>query len=72
MSSTHVPPGAIIVPDAQLLFTGDFKRSGIDLDISHDDRHFLVRDYFKGENRAALFAPDGSSLSGEIVNSLAG
>jgi len=64
--------GGVIVPDAQLLFSGDFKRSGLDLDISHDDRHFLVRDYFKGENRATLLAPDGSSLSGQIVNSLTG
>ena len=29
--STHAPPGAIIVPDAHLLFTGDFKRAGVDL-----------------------------------------
>ena len=29
--STHAPSDAIIVPDAHLLFTGDFKRSGVDL-----------------------------------------
>ena len=29
--ATHVPADAIIVPDAQLLFNGDFKRSGVDL-----------------------------------------
>src|SRR3954447_26300329 len=64
--------GGIVIPDAQLLFSGDFKRSGLDLVLSHDDRQFLVRDYFKGESRATLLAPDGSSLSGQIVNSLTG
>src|SRR5437868_7820867 len=64
--------GAIVIPDAHLLFSGDFKRTGLDLDISQDDRHFLIRDYFKGENRAALLAPDGSSLTGQIVNALTG
>jgi len=29
--AAHVPAGAIIVPDAQLLFNGDFKRTGVDL-----------------------------------------
>ena len=64
--------GGVVIPDAQLLFSGDFKRAGLDLVLSQDDRHFFVRDYFKGESRATLLAPDGSSLSGEIVNSLTG
>ena len=29
--STRAPSDAIIVPDANLLFNGDFKRSGVDL-----------------------------------------
>ena len=29
--STQAPPDAIIVSDANLLFNGDFKRSGVDL-----------------------------------------
>ncbi|MET3839730.1 VCBS domain-containing protein [Bradyrhizobium sp. OAE829] len=64
--------GGIVIPDAQLLFSGDFKRTGLDLVLSHDDRQFLIRDYFKGESRATLLAPDGASLSGQIVNSLTG
>ena len=52
--STHAPPGAIIVPDAHLLFTGDFKRSGVDLVLSGDDRELVLHDYFKGEKRATL------------------
>jgi len=32
----HAPADAIIVADAQLLFNGDFKRSGVDLIVSKD------------------------------------
>ena len=70
--STHAPPGAIIVPDAHLLFTGDFKRSGVDLVLSGDDRELVLHDYFKGEKRAALASPDGAHLTGDIVNALTG
>ena len=48
--------GGVVIPDAQLLFSGDFKRAGLDLVLSQDDRHFFVRDYFKGESRATLLA----------------
>src|SRR5437879_3268711 len=64
--------GRIVVPDANLLFSGDFKRSGLDLVISHDDRHFLVRDYFRGEHRGSLASPDGAWLTGDVVNALTG
>src|SRR3981189_2356444 len=70
--STHAPPGAIIVPDAHLLFTGDFKRSGVDLVLTGDDRELVLHDYFKGEKRAALSSPDGAQLTGDIVNALTG
>src|SRR3954469_14703379 len=70
--STHAPPGAIIVPDAHLLFTGDFKRSGVDLVLSGDDRELVLHDYFKGEKRATLASPDGAHLTGDIVNALTG
>src|SRR5882757_8308750 len=68
----HAKSGSIVIPDADLLFSGDFKRSGLDLEISRDDRHFLVRDYFKGEHRAGLASPDGAWLTGDIVNALTG
>ena len=70
--STHAPTDAIIVPDAHLLFTGDFKRSGVDLILSAQDRELVLHDYFKGEKRAALASPDGAHLTGDIVNALAG
>jgi VCBS repeat-containing protein len=70
--STHAPPGAIIVPDAHLLFTGDFKRAGVDLILSGDGRELVLHDYFKGEKRAALASSDGAHLTGDIVNALTG
>ena len=70
--STHAPPGAIIVPDAHLLFTGDFKRAGVDLILSGDGRELVLHDYFKGEKRAPLASKDGAHLTGDIVNALTG
>ncbi|UGY19286.1 VCBS domain-containing protein [Bradyrhizobium septentrionale] len=70
--STHAPRGAITVDDGQLLFTGDFKRTGLDLVIAKDDRELVLHDYFKGEKRAALASPDGAHLTGDLVNALTG
>ncbi len=52
-------------PTRNLLFTGDFKRSGVDLVLSKDDRELVLHDYFKGEKRAALASPDGAHLTGD-------
>jgi hypothetical protein len=68
----HAPAGAIIVPDAQLLFNADFKRSGLDLVLSNQDHELVLPDYFKGEKRAALSSPDGAHLTGDIINALTG
>jgi len=70
--STHAPSDAITISDAHLLFTGDFKRSGVDLILSSGDRELVLHDYFKGEKRAALASPDGAHLTGDIVNALSG
>ena len=70
--STHAPSDAIIISDAHLLFHGDFKRSGVDLILSSGDQELVLREYFKGEKRAALASPDGAHLTGDIVNALAG
>jgi hypothetical protein len=61
--ATHAPAGAIIVPDSQLLFNGDFKRSGVDLVLSHDQQELVLHDYFKGEKRAALSSPISPAIS---------
>ncbi|WP_441233513.1 VCBS domain-containing protein [Bradyrhizobium sp. 930_D9_N1_4] len=68
----HVPDGAVVVPDPNLIFNGEFKRTGLDLVLSHDGHEFVVHDYFRGDKRAALASPDGAHLTGDIVNALTG
>src|SRR5579884_4016514 len=64
---------AIIVPDAELLFTGAFKRVGPDLVLTgHDGRHHVVPGYFSSEHPPALMAPNGASLAADVVGLLAG
>ena len=70
--AAHVLTDAIIVPDAQLLFNGDFKRAGVDLILSKDDHELVLQDYFKGKERAALSTPDGAHLTGDLVSALTG
>ncbi len=72
VTGAHAPSDAIIVPDAQLLFHGDFKRSGVDLVLSKDGHELVLQDYFKGEIRAALASPDGAHLTGKIIDALTG
>ena len=64
--------GATIVPDARLLFSGDYARSGLDLVLSKDGHSHVVADYFKGASRATLASPDGARLSGDLVHALVG
>ena len=71
-SPANVPADAIVVSDAHLLCNADFKRSGVDLILSKDDRQLVLHDYLKGEKRAALSSPDGTHLTGNIVNALTG
>lgn len=68
----HAPSNAIRIPDAHFLFNADFKRSGVDLVLSADDRELVLHDYFKGEKHAALASPDGAFLTGAIVTALTG
>ncbi|MDP1585834.1 MAG: VCBS domain-containing protein [Bradyrhizobium sp.] len=68
----HGGPDTIVVPDAHLLFSGDYKRSGLDLVLSKDGHEFVARDYFRGESRSVLASPDGASLSGSTVEALTG
>src|SRR3982075_2634365 len=70
--SGHAPAEAIIIPDAHLLFTGDFKRAGVDLVVSGDGHEIVLHDYFKGEKRAALSSPYGAPPPGDIISALTG
>ncbi len=71
--SASLPHDAILVPDAQLLFTADFRRAGPDLIlIGHDGRHHVIPNYFASEHPRILTAPNGASLSADVVALLAG
>ena len=68
-------PGAdhIIIPDAQLLFTAAFRRVGPDLVLTgDDDRRYVIPGYFANENRPNLVAPNGATLSSDLVDQRAG
>jgi len=63
----------VTVPDAHLLFNGDFKRSGDDLKIIGDDGNaFVITDYFKHDKRPTLLSPEGAALTDAVVEALAG
>jgi VCBS repeat-containing protein len=64
---------SVTVPDAHLLFSGEFKRAGSDLVlIGEHGQRFTISNYFAGEMRAALLSPEGASLGADIVAALAG
>ncbi len=64
----------VTVPDAHLLFNGEFKRVGSnDLKIvGEDGQSFFIQDYFASETRAHLMSPEGATLSASVVEALAG
>jgi hypothetical protein len=63
----------IVIPDAHLLFSAHFSRSGPDLVLTGaDGRHHLVPGYFSSEHPPALAAPNGATLSAEVIGLMAG
>ncbi|HEX7792311.1 MAG TPA: VCBS domain-containing protein, partial [Afipia sp.] len=68
----HEGADIVVIPDAHLLFAGDYMRIGNDLIISGSDGKFVVGGYFKGEHRPSLAASNGATLSGQIVDALTG
>jgi len=63
---------SIVFPDKDLLFTGDYKRSGSDLVLTGQDATAIILDYFTRERRPSLVTPEGASLTGETVEALTG
>jgi hypothetical protein len=50
LTPAHHPSGDLItIPDAHLLFSGNFKRAGHDLILSGDGKKVVVHDYFAHE-----------------------
>ncbi len=71
--ANDAPQHAVLVPDAELLFTGAFRRAGPDLVLTgNDGHHHIVPGYFASEQPPALMAPNGASLTGDVVKLLAG
>lgn len=68
------PDGHILVPDAHLLFNGEFKRVGTnDLKIVGDDgAAFFIRDYFATDKLSHLISPEGATLGANVIAALAG
>src|SRR5215469_1979316 len=66
-------PDHVVIPDAQFLFTAHFHRAGPDLILTGGDGHkLIVPGYFSSEQRPALVAPNGASLSSHLIDLLAG
>jgi len=64
---------SVVVPDVELLVSGEFHRAGLDLVITaHDGRHYVVANYFATEHPPTLVAPNGAHLSPDVVDLLAG
>jgi len=71
-SSFQQQTSGITVPDANLLFSGHYAQSGEDLIIAARGQQLTIRNYFRGEHHRALLSPDGASLTGDVVDALAG
>ena len=62
----------VVVPDAHLLFSGDYTRSGSDLIISDQFHRFVLPHYFASENRPVLVSPAGAAVDRAVVEALTG
>ncbi len=61
---------SVTLPDAHLLFSGNYERSGDDLVVSDHLYRVVVPHYFHGEKRPTLFSPEGAPLDSRVVDSL--
>lgn len=61
----------IRIPDAHLMFQGEYRRDGFDLVIEDEDRRVVVSDYFRAGKRPTLESPEGARLTDDIVAALA-
>ncbi|MGO4385927.1 Ig-like domain-containing protein [Microvirga sp. 2YAF29] len=61
---------SIIFPDQDLLFTGDYRKSGTDLVLTGHEATAIILNYFTRERRPSLLTPEGAGLTGETIESL--
>ncbi|MEZ2144665.1 Ig-like domain-containing protein [Bradyrhizobium sp. DN5] len=66
------PANSLIIPDAHLLFSGEYARSGHDLIISDPNHRITIPNYFLGEKRSPLSSADGALLDARVVEALTG
>ena len=71
-ATAHSASDIITIPDADLLYAGDFKRAGNDLILSDDKQKFVVHDYFKFDKHPTLASPRGGTVTPDVVLALAG
>jgi VCBS repeat-containing protein len=57
------------LPDASYVRDADFTRDGMDLVLDGPEGQLVIKDYFADETQPNLVAPDGSTLTPELVNS---
>lgn len=57
------------LPDASYVRDADFTRDGMDLVMNGPEGELVIKDYFADESQPNLVAPDGSTLTPELVNS---
>ncbi len=63
----------VSISDLELLFTGHLERKGPDLVLTgHDGHRHIIPSYFSAEHPAALEAPNGARIAGDLVELLAG
>src|SRR6202171_3704452 len=62
----------VTIPDAHLLFSGDYQRSGADLIVSDRDHRVVVRSHSHGEKRPPLVSPEGAQLDPKVIEALTG
>src|SRR5580765_5736920 len=73
IAHSQADAASLTIPDAQLLFSAEFKRSASDLTlVGSDGRKFIIFDYFRFEKRPDLVSPDGATLSANLIEKLAG
>ena len=66
------PAETVTVPDAHLLFSGDYARSGRDLVISDQTHRYVLHDYFANEKRPTLVSAEGAPLDPRFIDAITG
>ncbi|MDO8399913.1 MAG: FecR domain-containing protein [Bradyrhizobium sp.] len=63
---------SVTIPDAHLLFSGDYSRSGADLIVSDQLHRVVVPNYFHGDKRPTLVSPEGAPLDASVIEAMTG